>query len=57
VQVIEDVAEVLRLHQERIRKIAMRQETDEELRDRLLREERVVLIMAPERFFPTEIRA
>lgn len=57
VQVIEDAAEVLRLHQERIRKIAMRPETDEELRERLLREERVVLLMTPESFFPTEMRA
>jgi len=57
VRVIEDEAEVLRLHQERIRRIALRPETDEELTARLLREERVVLIMTPDKFYPTEMRS
>ncbi len=50
-----DEAEVLRLHRERIRQIALRQETDEELAERLKREERVVLILAPSRFFAPNI--
>jgi len=50
--VVRDAAEVLRLHQERIRKIALRQETDAELTDRLKREERVVLLLTPRSFFP-----
>jgi PPOX class probable F420-dependent enzyme len=57
VRVIEDEAKVLRLHQERIRRIALRPETDEELTARLLREERVVLIMTPDKFYPTEMRS
>ncbi len=55
VQVIEDEAEVLRLHQERIRRIAQRQETDDELRERLLREARVVLLLTPEHFYPATL--
>jgi PPOX class probable F420-dependent enzyme len=57
VQVVEDEAEVLRLHQQRIRPIALRQETDEELKARLIREERVILLLTPTSFFPTEMRA
>jgi PPOX class probable F420-dependent enzyme len=53
--IVGDEAEVLRLHQERIRRIAMRQETDEELAERLKREERVVLIVTPARFYPPSI--
>jgi len=56
VQVIEDEAEVLRLHQERIRRIALRPETDDELQERLIREHRVVLVLTPEHFYPTELR-
>jgi hypothetical protein len=33
----------------------MRQETDEELAERLKREERVVLIVTPARFYPPSI--
>jgi PPOX class probable F420-dependent enzyme len=50
--IVRDEAEVLRLHQERIRKIAMRQETDDELAERLRREERVVILLTPEKFYP-----
>jgi PPOX class probable F420-dependent enzyme len=50
--VVRDEAEVLRLHQERIRKIALRKETDEELTERLKREQRVVIIMTPRSFYP-----
>jgi PPOX class probable F420-dependent enzyme len=53
--IVRDEAEVLRLHQERIRKIALRQETDDELAERLKREERVVLIVRPERHFPATL--
>ena len=55
VEIVRDEAEVLRLHQERIRRIAVRQETDEELAERLKREERVVLLLRPERFFPATL--
>ena len=51
--VVTDEAEVLRLHKERMRKIAQRVESDEDLADRLKREERVVLILTPARFYPT----
>lgn len=54
-EVVRDEAEVLRLHQERIRKIALRQESDEELAERLKREERVVLILRPEKYFPASL--
>ena len=50
--VVRDEAAVLRLHQERIRRIAQRQETDAELAERLKREQRVVLLLKPERFYP-----
>ena len=52
-----DEAEVLRLHQERIRRIAQRQETDDELAARLKREERVVLLLKPEHYFPATLEA
>jgi PPOX class probable F420-dependent enzyme len=55
VSIVRDEAEVLRLHKERIRRIAMRQETDEELAERLRREERVVLLLTPERYFPATL--
>ena len=51
--VIQDPETVYRLHRERIRQIAMRAESDEELAQRLRREERVVLILKPSSFFPT----
>ncbi len=53
--VVRDEAEVLHLHQERIRKIALRQETDEELAERLRREERVVILFTPRSFYPTSM--
>jgi len=55
--IVRDEAEVLRLHQERIRRIALRQETDEELAERLKREERVTLIVTPTSFYPTSINS
>jgi PPOX class probable F420-dependent enzyme len=54
-EIARDEADVLRLHQERTRRIALRQETDEELAERLIREERVMLIITPTSFFPTTI--
>jgi PPOX class probable F420-dependent enzyme len=54
-EIVRDEAEVLRLHKERIRRIAMRQETDEELAERLKREERVTLIVTPTSFFPATL--
>ena len=53
--VVRGEAEVLRLHQERIRQIALRQETDEELAERLKREQRVVLLLTPRRYFAPNI--
>ncbi len=53
--VVRDEAEVLRLHQERIRKIALREETDEELAERLRREDRVVILFTPRSFYPTSL--
>jgi PPOX class probable F420-dependent enzyme len=55
VTVVDDEAEVLQLHQERIRRIALRQETDEELAERLKREERVVLLLTPDHFYPASM--
>lgn len=55
VEIVRDEAEVLRLHQERIRRIALRQETDDELAERLKREERVVLLLHPEKYFPATL--
>jgi len=53
--VVRDEAEVLRLHRERIRQIALRQESDDELAERLKREERVVLLLTPRNFFPPNL--
>ena len=55
VGVVEDEADVLRVHSERIRRIAQREETDDELKQRLLREERVVLVLTPDRFYPASM--
>lgn len=53
--VVRDEAEVLRLHRERIRQIALREESDDELIERLKREERVVLLLTPRNFFPPNL--
>ena len=53
--IVRDEAEVLRLHQERIRKIALRQETDEELAERLKREQRVIILFKPEKYYPPSL--
>jgi PPOX class probable F420-dependent enzyme len=53
--VVRDEAEVLRLHRERIRQIALHEETDDELAERLKREERVVLLLTPRSFFPPNL--
>jgi len=55
VDIVRDEAEVLRMHKERIRRIALRQETDEELAERLRREERVVLLLKPDHYFPATL--
>jgi PPOX class probable F420-dependent enzyme len=52
VAVVDDEAEVLKLHRERIKRIALREESDVDLKARLLREERVVLVLTPDRFYP-----
>jgi PPOX class probable F420-dependent enzyme len=52
VTIIEDEAEVLRLNQQRMRQISTRRETDEELAERLRREQRVLLLLKPERCYP-----
>ncbi len=53
--IVRDEIEVLRLHRKRIRQIALRQETDDELAERLKREERVVLLLTPRSFFPPNL--
>ncbi len=55
VEIVREESEVLRLHQERIRRIALREETDEALAERLQREERVVLLLKPGTFFPATL--
>jgi PPOX class probable F420-dependent enzyme len=55
ITVIEDADEVLRLNKERMRLIAQRQESDEELAERLRREERVILLLQPQRFYPASM--
>jgi pyridoxine/pyridoxamine 5'-phosphate oxidase len=55
VEIVREESEVLRLHQERIRRIALREESDEELASRLKREERVILLFRPEKFFPATL--
>jgi nitroimidazol reductase NimA-like FMN-containing flavoprotein (pyridoxamine 5'-phosphate oxidase superfamily) len=55
IHIIDDPAEVLRLNQERMRQISTRNETDEELAARLRSEQRVILQLAPERFYPTSM--
>ncbi len=55
VTIISDEAEVLRLNKERMRQNSTRQETDAELAERLRREERVILLVSPERFYPTSM--
>jgi PPOX class probable F420-dependent enzyme len=51
-RVVRQEAEVLRLHRDRIRQIALRKETDAELEERLKREERVVILLTPRSFYP-----
>jgi PPOX class probable F420-dependent enzyme len=53
--IVRDEAEVRRLHRERIRQIALRQETDAELAERLHREERVVILITPRSFYPASM--
>ena len=55
VTVITDEAEVLRLNKERMRLIAQREESDSDLAERLRREERVVLLVSPDRFYPASM--
>jgi nitroimidazol reductase NimA-like FMN-containing flavoprotein (pyridoxamine 5'-phosphate oxidase superfamily) len=55
VEIAREEAEVLRLHQERIRQISLRQESDAELAERLRREERVILLLKPESYFPATL--
>jgi PPOX class probable F420-dependent enzyme len=55
VTIIEDEAEVLRLNQQRMRQISTRGETDDELAERLRREQRVLLLLKPERCYPASM--
>ena len=55
VAIVDDEAEVLRLHRERIKRIALREESDDDLKARLVREERVVLVFTPGRFYPASM--
>ncbi len=49
--IVRDEAEVLRLHKEPIRQIALGSETDAELESHLEREERVVPLLTPRSFY------
>lgn len=53
IQVVDDPERVYQLHRDRIRQVAQRAETDEQLVERLKREERVVLLLEPSGFYPT----
>jgi PPOX class probable F420-dependent enzyme len=55
VQIVEDEAEVLRLNLERLKLISTRNETDEEMARRLREEQRVVLLLTPDRFYPPNL--
>jgi PPOX class probable F420-dependent enzyme len=52
ISMIDDSDEVLRLNQQRMRLISTRDETDEEMAQRLRDEQRVILRLIPERFHP-----
>ena len=54
-RIVRNSAEVLHLHRERIRQIALRKETDAELEARLKREDRVVILLTPHSFYPTTL--
>lgn len=54
-RVIRDPDKVFALHRDRIRQIGLRQENDAALRERLQREERVVLILTPEKCYPSTL--
>lgn len=54
-RIVRNSAEVLHLHRERIRQIALRKETDAELEARLKREDRVVILLTPRSFYPTTL--
>jgi len=55
VAIVDDEAQVLKLHRERIKRIALRDESDDDLKARLKREERVVLVLTPDRFYPASM--
>jgi nitroimidazol reductase NimA-like FMN-containing flavoprotein (pyridoxamine 5'-phosphate oxidase superfamily) len=52
IDIIDDPDDVLRFNLQRMKQISTRNETDEELAERLRREERVILQLTPERFYP-----
>jgi PPOX class probable F420-dependent enzyme len=54
-RIVRNAAEVLHLHRERIRQIALRKETDAELEARLKREDRVVILLTPRSFYPATL--
>jgi len=54
-RIVRNPAEVLHLHRERIRQIALRKETDAELEARLKREDRVVILLTPRSFYPATL--
>jgi PPOX class probable F420-dependent enzyme len=54
--VVTDPEQVYRLHRERMSQISTRNETDDELAQRLQREERVVLLLQPTSFYPTTMQ-
>ena len=55
VTLISDEAEVLKLNKDRMRQISTRAESDEDLAARLLKEERVILLLSPDRLYPSSM--
>ena len=56
-RVVSDPEEVFEMTRERIVRGFGRNEADDDLRERLKREERVVLVLEPDRYFPDTLRA
>jgi PPOX class probable F420-dependent enzyme len=56
-RVVRDPDEVFRLHRDRMARGGGRNETEEELAERLKREERVIIVVEPESYFPATLRA
>ncbi len=54
-RVVRDPDEVFRLHAARLRALRQPPESEAELADRLKREDRVMIVLTPERFYPATL--